>query len=60
MMILFRDNVYSIMAVFGLALAYRRVDDDQGRACKLVNFYCLLTLVTHVKSYLYHGLLILY
>lgn len=28
------DNVYSIMAVYGLALAYRRVDDDQGRACK--------------------------
>ena len=28
------DNVYSIMAVFGLALAYRRVDDDEGRACK--------------------------
>ena len=22
------------MAVFGLALAYRRVDDDEGRACK--------------------------
>ncbi|KAG0215970.1 hypothetical protein BGX33_000668 [Mortierella sp. NVP41] len=30
-----RDNVYSIMAVFGLALAYRRVDDDQGRAYEL-------------------------
>ncbi|KAG5462798.1 MAG: glycosyl hydrolases family 15-domain-containing protein [Olpidium bornovanus] len=30
-----RDNVYSIYAVFGLALAYRRLDDDQGRACKL-------------------------
>ena len=28
------DNVYSIMAVFGLALAYRRVDDDAGRECK--------------------------
>ncbi|KAG0069163.1 hypothetical protein BGZ89_003405 [Linnemannia elongata] len=30
-----RDNVYSIMAVYGLALAYRRVDDDQGRAYEL-------------------------
>jgi phosphorylase kinase alpha/beta subunit len=28
-----RDNVYSIMAVFGLAKAYMRMDDDQGRAC---------------------------
>lgn len=26
-----RDNVYSIMAVWGLALAYRRLDDDGGR-----------------------------
>ncbi|KAG0271768.1 hypothetical protein BGZ95_000371 [Linnemannia exigua] len=32
-----RDNVYSIMAVFGLALAYRRVDDDEGRACKRID-----------------------
>lgn len=31
------DNVYSIMAVYGLALAYRRVDDDQGRACKCLS-----------------------
>ncbi|OZJ06788.1 hypothetical protein BZG36_00148 [Bifiguratus adelaidae] len=30
-----RDNVYSIMAVFGLALAYRRVDDNDGRAYEL-------------------------
>ncbi|KAI8900409.1 glycosyl hydrolases family 15-domain-containing protein [Globomyces pollinis-pini] len=30
-----RDNVYSIMAVWGLALAYRRLDDDQGRAYEL-------------------------
>ncbi|KAF9352695.1 hypothetical protein BGX34_012021 [Mortierella sp. NVP85] len=30
-----RDNVYSIMAVFGLALAYRRIDDDEGRAYEL-------------------------
>lgn len=29
-----RDNVYSIYAVYGLALAYRRVDNDNGRACK--------------------------
>ncbi len=28
-----RDNVYSILAVWGLALAYRRLDDDMGRAC---------------------------
>ncbi|CAM0134733.1 hypothetical protein VKS41_000715 [Umbelopsis sp. WA50703] len=30
-----RDNVYSIYAVFGLALAYRRVDDDSGRLYEL-------------------------
>ncbi|KAG0245559.1 glycosyl hydrolases family 15-domain-containing protein [Mortierella sp. GBAus27b] len=30
-----RDNVYSILAVFGLALAYRRIDDDDGRAYEL-------------------------
>ncbi|KAI9144684.1 glycosyl hydrolases family 15-domain-containing protein [Paraphysoderma sedebokerense] len=30
-----RDNVYSIMAVFGLALAYRRIDDESGRAYEL-------------------------
>jgi GH15 family glucan-1,4-alpha-glucosidase len=30
-----RDNVYSILAVFGLALAYRRLDDDSGRAYEL-------------------------
>jgi len=35
------DNVYSIMAVFGLALAYRRVDDDEGRACKCACFMFL-------------------
>jgi GH15 family glucan-1,4-alpha-glucosidase len=29
-----RDNVYSILCVFGLAMAYRRLDDDDGRACK--------------------------
>jgi len=27
-----RDNVYSILAAWGLALAYRRVDDENGRA----------------------------
>ena len=26
-----RDNVYSILAAWGLALAYRRTDEDQGR-----------------------------
>ena len=30
-----RDNVYSILAVYGLALAYRRLDDDLGRAVEL-------------------------
>ncbi|KAJ3400280.1 hypothetical protein HDU80_007107 [Chytriomyces hyalinus] len=29
------DNVYSIMAAWGLALAYRRIDDDEGRAYEL-------------------------
>ena len=26
--------MYSIYAVWGLALAYRRIDNDGGRACK--------------------------
>jgi phosphorylase kinase alpha/beta subunit len=30
-----RDNVYSILAVWGLALAYRKVDDDSGRTVEL-------------------------
>ncbi|RCI02792.1 hypothetical protein CU098_004590 [Rhizopus stolonifer] len=30
-----RDNVYSIYCVFGLAMAYRRVDDTSGRAFEL-------------------------
>lgn len=30
-----RDNVYSILAVWGLALAYRRIDDNEGRAYEL-------------------------
>lgn len=30
-----RDNVYSILAVWGLALAYRKSDQDQGRAFEL-------------------------
>ncbi|KAG0796884.1 hypothetical protein G6F22_004816 [Rhizopus arrhizus] len=30
-----RDNVYSIYAVYGLALAYRRIDDSTGRAFEL-------------------------
>lgn len=30
-----RDNVYSILAVYGLALAYRRTDDSNGRAYEL-------------------------
>ena len=34
-----RDNVYSILAVWGLALAYRRLDDDMGRACTFRVFF---------------------
>jgi len=30
-----RDNVYSILAVWGLALAYRKHDDDKGRIYEL-------------------------
>lgn len=30
-----RDNVYSILAVWGLTLAYRKIDDDQGRGYEL-------------------------
>jgi phosphorylase kinase alpha/beta subunit len=30
-----RDNVYSILGVWGLALAYRKLDRDQGRAYEL-------------------------
>jgi phosphorylase kinase alpha/beta subunit len=30
-----RDNVYSILAVWGLGLAYRKVDDDRGRTYEL-------------------------
>ncbi|MEB3293068.1 MAG: glycoside hydrolase family 15 protein, partial [Synechococcales bacterium] len=30
-----RDNVYSILAVWGLAIAYRKVDIDQGRSYEL-------------------------
>jgi phosphorylase kinase alpha/beta subunit len=30
-----RDNVYSILAVWGLALAYRKLDVDQGRTYEL-------------------------
>ncbi|MBD1931851.1 MULTISPECIES: glycoside hydrolase family 15 protein [Cyanophyceae] len=30
-----RDNVYSILAVWGLALAYRKVDEDGGRTYEL-------------------------
>ncbi len=30
-----RDNVYSILAVWGLGLAYRKVDEDQGRTFEL-------------------------
>lgn len=30
-----RDNVYSILAVWGLALAYRKTDANQGRAFEL-------------------------
>jgi phosphorylase kinase alpha/beta subunit len=30
-----RDNVYSILPVWGLALAYRKVDEDKGRTYEL-------------------------
>ncbi len=30
-----RDNVYSILAVWGLALAYRRIGEDRGRCYEL-------------------------
>ncbi|MEA5551817.1 glycoside hydrolase family 15 protein [Anabaena cylindrica UHCC 0172] len=30
-----RDNVYSILAVWGLALAYRKIDKDDGRTYEL-------------------------
>ncbi|MEA5508043.1 glycoside hydrolase family 15 protein [Halotia wernerae UHCC 0503] len=30
-----RDNVYSILGVWGLALAYRKVDEDKGRTYEL-------------------------
>lgn len=30
-----RDNVYSILAVWGLAIAYRKLDDHSGRAYEL-------------------------
>ncbi|TPX33444.1 hypothetical protein SmJEL517_g03657 [Synchytrium microbalum] len=30
-----RDNVYSILAVWGVSLAYRRIDDEQGRGYEL-------------------------
>ncbi|WP_052128715.1 glycoside hydrolase family 15 protein [Neosynechococcus sphagnicola] len=30
-----RDNVYSILAVWGLALAYRKLESDQGRTYEL-------------------------
>ncbi|MGB3612811.1 MAG: glycoside hydrolase family 15 protein [Elainellaceae cyanobacterium] len=30
-----RDNVYSILAVWGLSLAYRKLDNDQGRKYEL-------------------------
>lgn len=30
-----RDNVYSILAAWGLALAYRKIDDDRGQGYEL-------------------------
>ena len=30
-----RDNVYSVLAVWGLALAYRKLDEDKGRSYEL-------------------------
>src|SRR5688572_1080724 len=37
-----RDNVYSILAVWGLALAYRSLDDDSGRGYELEHRTVLL------------------
>ncbi|MCM1983122.1 glycoside hydrolase family 15 protein [Lyngbya confervoides] len=38
-----RDNVYSILAVWGLSLAYRKLDDDQGRTYELE--HCVIKLM---------------
>ncbi|KAJ3228247.1 hypothetical protein HK099_005257 [Clydaea vesicula] len=43
-----RDNVYSIMAPWALSLAYKRIDDDLGRAYELENatIKCMRGLLT--------------
>lgn len=38
-----RDNVYSILAVWGVALAYRKLDQDQGRGFELE--HCVVKLM---------------
>lgn len=35
-----RDNVYSILSVWGLALAYRKIDADDGRTYELEQVCC--------------------
>ena len=55
-----RDNVYSILAVFGLYLAYSRVDDDSGRAFELEHsvvkcmrglLFCMMRQVHKVEAF---------
>lgn len=41
-----RDNVYSILSIWGLALAYRKIDDDDGRTYELEQVPFLNTLPT--------------
>ncbi len=43
-----RDNVYSILAVWGLALAYRKVDVDKGRTIELEG--CVVSLMRGLLS----------
>jgi phosphorylase kinase alpha/beta subunit len=41
-----RDNVYSILVVFGLSLAYNRIDDDSGKAYEVKCLKLLQLLLT--------------
>ena len=41
-----RDNVYSILSIWGLALAYRKIDDDDGRTYELEQVHFLKHLPT--------------
>lgn len=55
-----RDNVYSILAVWGLALAYRKIDDVEGRAYELEHsaiklmrglLYCMMRQTPKVERF---------